>query len=96
MNKKYFIFFIGVVIFLAVIITSVVILANTNNKDTIKEKVDEEINFMESKLMGMINSLNNIPFSNSVLLEQNDIKGQSSNEESSGGSSGESSESGRK
>lgn len=77
MNKKYFIFFISSIIFLAVIITSIVIFAGNGNDNT-KNKIDEELNFLDTKLLGMINSLNNIPFSNSVLLEQNSIKGQAS------------------
>lgn len=76
MNKKYFIFFICTVIFIAVIITSIVIFANSGNDNT-KNKINEELSFLETKLLGMLNSLNNIPFSNSVLLEQNSIKGQS-------------------
>lgn len=77
MNKKYFIFFISSIIFLAVIITSIVIFAGSGNDNT-KNKINEELSFLETKLLGMINSLNNIPFSNSVLLEQNSIKGQAS------------------
>ncbi len=88
MNKKYFIFFISSIIFLAVIITSIVIFAGNGNDNT-KNKIDEELNFLDTKLLGMINSLNNIPFSNSVLLEQNSIKGQaSSNGEQSGQTKG--------
>lgn len=83
MNKKYFIFFISSIIFLAVIITSIVIFAGSGNDNT-KNKINEELSFLDTKLLGMINSLNNIPFSNSVLLEQNSIKGQAS---SSGGQS---------
>lgn len=76
MNKRYFIFFISSVTFLAVIITSIVIFAGSGNDNT-KNKIEEELKFLDTKLLGMLNSLNNIPFSNSVLLEQNSIKGQS-------------------
>lgn len=75
MNKKYFIIFICVIIFLIVIFTSVAILSNTNPNSE-KDKITEEINYMETKIIGMLNSLNNIPFSSSALLEQNSIKGQ--------------------
>lgn len=94
MNKKYFIFFISSIIFLAVIITSIVIFAGNGNDNT-KNKIDEELNFLDTKLLGMINSLNNIPFSNSVLLEQNSIKGQASSkgEQSSQAKGSESSQS---
>lgn len=76
MNKKYFIFFICFIIFLIVIITSIAIFANSGNNNT-KSKIDEELEFIDNKILGMLNSLNNIPFSNSILLEQNSIKGQS-------------------
>lgn len=99
MNKKYFILFISSIIFLMVIITSIVIFASNGNDNT-KNKINEELSFLDTKLLGMLNSLNNIPFSNSVLLEQNSIKGQSNsnngqssqdnNTESSQSSEGES------
>lgn len=82
MNKKYFIFFICFIIFLAVIFTSVAIFSNTNN-DNKKKKAEEQISYMEIKILGMLNSLNNIPFSNSILLEQNTIKGQENSGDSS-------------
>lgn len=85
MKKRYFIFFICFIIFLTVIFTSIAIFSNTD-KDNSKEKIEEEINYMETKILGMLNSLNNIPFSSSVLLEKNTIKGQSksqNNEENS-------------
>lgn len=93
MNKRYFIFFISSIIFLAIIITSIVIFAGSGNDNT-KNKINEELKFLDTKLLGMINSLNNIPFSNSVLLEQNSIKGQSdSNEDQSSKQSSDSSKS---
>lgn len=94
MNKKYFILFISSIIFLMVIITSIVIFASNGNDNT-KNKINEELSFLDTKLLGMLNSLNNIPFSNSVLLEQNSIKGQSNsnNGQSSQDNSTESSQS---
>lgn len=76
MKKRYFIFFICFIIFAVIIFTSVAIFSNTN-KDNTKDKIEEEISYIETKILGMLNSLNNIPFSNSVLLEKNTIKGQS-------------------
>lgn len=95
MNKKYFIFFICFIIFLIVIFGSVVIFSNTdNNNEKTKDKVQEEISYVEVKILGMLNSLNNIPFSNSILLEQNTIKGQkNSNDSEDSGSSSENSQS---
>lgn len=85
-NKKYLILFICVVIILAIVFGAVMVFSNSRD-DTTKNKIKEEIYYIETKLLGMINALNNIPFSNSVLLEQNTIKGQEkSNSSSSQGS----------
>lgn len=88
-SKKYLILFISVVIALVIIFTSVIVFSNTGDDKT-REKVKEEISYIEIKLLGMINSLNNIPFSSDVLLQQNSIKGQSSqnNEQSDNSQSG--------
>lgn len=75
MKKRYFIFFLCIIIFLVIISACVMVFSSTNNNKT-KDKVEEEISYIEVKLLGMLNSLNNIPFSNSILLEQNSIKGQ--------------------
>lgn len=86
-NKKYLILLICVVIILAIVFGAVMVFSNSGN-DTTKDKIKEEIYYIETKLLGMINALNNIPFSNSVLLEQNTIKGQEkSNTNSSSGAS---------
>ncbi len=85
MKNKYFILFVCFIIFLIVVCVSIGIFSNTNNDNT-KDKVQEELNYMEVKLLGMLNSLNNIPFSNSILLEQNTIKGQENSEDSSSSS----------
>lgn len=87
-NKKYLILLICVVIILAIVFGAVIVFSNSGD-DTTKDKIKEEIYYIETKLLGMLNSLNNIPFSNSVLLEQNTIKGQ---EKSNNGSSGSSSQ----
>ena len=75
MKKRYFIFFLCIIIFLLIISACVMVFSSTNDDKT-KDKVEEEIGYIEVKLLGMLNSLNNIPFSNSILLEQNSIKGQ--------------------
>lgn len=85
MKKKYFILFICSVIFIAVISITLVIFSNSNKNDT-NEKVGQEIDYIETKLIGMVNSLNNVTFSNSVLLEQNTIKGQESSNLAQGSS----------
>ncbi len=91
-NKKYLILLICVVIILAIVFGAVMVFSNSGD-DTTKDKIKEEIYYIETKLLGMTNALNNIPFSNSVLLEQNTIKGQEkSNNSSSSGSSSQGSE----
>lgn len=87
-NKKYLILLICVVIVLSIVFGVVMVFSNSGD-DTTKDKIKEEVYYIETKLLGMINALNNIPFSNSVLLEQNTIKGQ---EKSNNGSSGSSSQ----
>ena len=87
-NKKYLILIICVVIVLSIVFGVVMVFSNSGD-DTTKDKIKEEVYYIETKLLGMINALNNIPFSNSVLLEQNTIKGQ---EKSNNGSSGSSSQ----
>lgn len=81
MNKKYLILFLCTIIFIAIIFTCVMVFSNSNS-DSTKNKVIEEIDYIEIKLIGMLNSLNNIPFSDSILLEKNNIKGQN-NEQAS-------------
>lgn len=90
-NKKYLILLICVVIILSIVFGVVMVFSNSGD-DTTKDKIKEEIYYIETKLLGMINALNNIPFSNSVLLEQNTIKGQEKSNNSSSGSSSQGSE----
>ena len=69
MDKKYFIIFICSIIFITIISITIAVFSNSNG-DKINEKIEQELDYIEAKLLGMINSLNNISFSNSVLLEQ--------------------------
>lgn len=97
MKRKYFIFFISMIIFLAVIFTCLIVFSsNTNKENETTQKAEEELNYLETKILGMLNSLNNIPFSNSVLLEQNSIKGQSNSANTQSSSSGSQSSGGEK
>lgn len=90
-NKKYLILLITIVIILSIVFGVVMVFSNSGD-DTTKDKIKEEVYYIETKLLGMINALNNIPFSNSVLLEQNTIKGQEKSNNSSSGSSSQGSE----
>ena len=82
MKKKYFILFISAVIFLLTISITITIFSNSK-KDDVEEKLMQELTYLDDKLLGMINALNNITFSNSVLLEQNTVKGQQNNNNNS-------------
>lgn len=93
MNKKYFIFFICFIIFLTVVFASVKIFTKTDKED-IKDKLEEEMGYIDTKLLGMLNSLNNISFSNSVLLEQNTKKEQSNSSSSENSNDSQNSQSG--
>ena len=93
MKKRYFILFLCTIIIIAIVFTTVIVFSNTNTNSE-NDKVQEEISYIETKILGMINSLNNIPFSNSILLEQNSIKGQSKSQNNQESSSGQSQTSG--
>ena len=80
MNKKIFLIIFSiaiVIIFVAYIVTSTSNYIKSNSKK-IDEKTEEEIKQLEEKLVGMINSLNNISFTNTV-LKQTSEKSSSTN-----------------
>ncbi len=80
MNKKIFLIIFSIVIviiFVAYIVTSTNNYIKSNSKK-IDEKTEEEIKQLEEKLVGMINSLNNISFTNTV-LKQTSEKSSSTN-----------------
>ena len=90
MKKKYFILFIISVIIISILGISIVVFSQTK-KDDLHDKINSEIDYIEGKLIGMLNSLNNITFSNNVSIEQSTIKGNSSSDTQNQGSSEESS-----
>lgn len=80
MNKKNFLIIFSiaiVIIFVAYIVTSTNNYIKSNSKK-VDEKTEEEIKQLEEKLVGMINSLNNISFTNTV-LKQTSEKSSSTN-----------------
>lgn len=80
MNKKIFLIIFSiaiVIIFVVYIVTSTNNYIKSNSKK-IDEKTEEEIKQLEEKLVGMINSLNNISFTNTV-LKQTSEKSSSTN-----------------
>lgn len=94
MNKKIFLIIFSiaiVIIFVAYIVTSTNNYIKSNNKK-IEEKTEEEIKQLEEKLVGMINSLNNISFTNAVLKQTSEKSSETnSDNNSSNNSSGSSS-----
>ena len=77
MRKKYFIFFISTIVLLLIISISITIFSKSNS-NILEEKLGQEIDYLDTEILSMINSLNNITFSNSALLKQNSIKSKES------------------
>lgn len=81
-------YIIGILIISSLIMCT---LSGCDDKDKTKEKVGQEVKFMENKIVSMLNSLNNIKFTNYVLVEKNlesqKAEGEKSDtEQGSGGS----------
>ena len=72
-KNKYFIFFISSIVFILIISISITIFSKSNS-NIIEEKLNQEINYLDSEILKMINVLNNIDFSNSVLLKQTTVE----------------------
>ena len=82
MNNKYFILFVCLIIFIIIISITIVVFSKQRNVNE-NEKIDQEIQYIESNLIEMLNSLNNISFSNTVLLDQNTISSKKENKSES-------------
>ena len=66
---------IGSSILLCIIICVVFIISKNNSKDiSLQAKTEEEIEHLEEKIVAMMNSLNKITLSNSVLVEEKTIQ----------------------
>lgn len=79
MKNKYFIFFIISVIIISILGITIAVFSQTK-KDDLHDKINSELDYLEGKMIGMLNSLNNITFSNNVSLEQSTVKGKSLSE----------------
>ena len=93
MKKKYFILFAFVIIIILVFSISITVFSRSDS-NILEEKLNQEINYLDTEILSMINSLNNITFSNSALLKQNSIKtnkssNQDNNENNSNSNSNE-------
>ena len=102
MNKKIFLIIlvaIVVVVFIGYIFFSLNSYSKTGNKD-LAEKTQDEIRELENKIISMMNSLNNISFTNAVLKQSieedkknnDEDKNNETSENTSGGSSSNESE----
>lgn len=93
MNKKIFLIIFSiaiVIIFVAYIVTSTSNYIKSNSKK-IDEKTEEEIKQLEEKLVGMINSLNNISFTNTVLKQTSEKSSSINSDNNSSNNSSDSS-----
>lgn len=93
MNKKIFLIIFSIailIIFVAYIVTSTNNYIKSNSKK-INEKTEEEIKQLEEKLVGMINSLNNISFTNTVLKQTSEKSSSTNSDNNSSNNSSDSS-----
>lgn len=93
MNKKIFLIIFSiaiVIIFVAYIVTSTNNYIKSNSKK-VDEKTEEEIKQLEEKLVGMINSLNNISFTNTVLKQTSEKSSSTNSDNNSSNNSSDSS-----
>lgn len=93
MNKKIFLIIFSiaiVIIFVAYIVTSTNNYIKSNSKK-IDEKTEEEIRQLEEKLVEMINSLNNISFTNTVLKQTSEKSSSTNSDNNSSNNSSDSS-----
>lgn len=88
MGKKYLIGFICLIIFLIVIFVNVT--KYSKSTDNINAKIEEQISYIQNKLLVMLNSLNNISFEQANLSEE---KAKKSNNEQSSSKTSEGSDS---
>ena len=93
MNKKIFLIIFSIailIIFVAYIVTSTNNYIKSNSKK-VDEKTEEEIKQLEEKLVGMINSLNNISFTNTVLKQTSEKSSSTNSDNNSSNNSSDSS-----
>lgn len=86
MKEKYVIGFVCFIIFLIVVFGTVVIYSSTKDNSSMSSKIEEELSFVEHKLIEMMNSLNNISFDEVILSEEKGQKGSSGSGDSSSSS----------
>ena len=95
--KKYVITILIIVIIILVLFGSYYIYSSNNsgdNIDTLKNKADEEISYLNTTIISMLNQLNNITYANYEIVEEEVDVEQSDSQSSSSGSSSNSGGSG--
>ena len=88
--RKKIVIYIFIIFFILISIGFGIVFAATNNSEKdvkeLKDKAIEEIDLLEDKIISMMNKLNNINFSNTILIEEktnnNEKKTNEQNEES--------------
>ena len=83
MNKKIFSVSVIVIIIITVIVTSIIYFVNANKDDDkhLSEKTEQELKYIEREIISMMNHLNNISFTDSVLKQTTKESTNSSNEQ---------------
>jgi hypothetical protein len=82
MNKKYLIWFVSFIIFATILFVGVKIYSKSSEA-TIEDKIDEEINYLQTQLLSMLNSINNLSSTNILIEEKTTTNSESQNSENS-------------
>lgn len=93
MKKNLVLIFSIVFIILVLIGISFLFMKSNKKEDNLQSKTIEEIDYLENKIVSMMNNLNNISFTNSVLKQEKEKVSKSENSEGGSTASGSSGES---
>lgn len=82
--KKTWKIIISIILIILIIAISVKIMGNNNNEeDKINEKTKQEIKYLDTQLLSMLNVMNNITFSNYKVIPSEETEGENKNEQMS-------------
>ena len=93
MDKKWIIAILIIFLILSISTFAFAIFNLNKSEDKLKEKAEEQMDYLENKIISMMNALNNISFNDSTLKKTIEKTSESSNAESESSNSSESSES---
>lgn len=87
MNKKWIKYLIFIVIIIAIIIVGIIFFYNKTNKKTVgmKEKIEDELKYLDSTITYMINDINNLNNINLVKVQKTGTETSSGNSSNSTG-----------